>query len=115
MGRSLLPSVSAHEAQHFAVSHPSRLPPCQLESWRHLPVASDEIPWRRAPALGGSHGRCRAGTEKGNASALAETAREAGITKTALILVGQAVAHRHYNRSELYHPAFTTGFREAKQ
>ena len=46
---------------------------------------------------------------------LAETAREAGITKTALILVGQAVAHRHYNRSELYHPAFTTGFREAKQ
>lgn len=22
---------------------------------------------------------------------------------------------RHYNRSELYHPAFTTGFREAKQ
>ena len=46
---------------------------------------------------------------------LAETAREAGITKTALILVGQAVAHRRYNRSELYHPAFTTGFREAKQ
>lgn len=30
MGRSLLPSVSAHQAQHFAVSHPSRLPPCQL-------------------------------------------------------------------------------------
>ena len=71
MGRSLLPSVSAHQAQHFAVSHPSRLPPCQLVSWRQLPVASDEIPWRRAPALGGSHGRCRAGTEKGNASALA--------------------------------------------
>mgnify|MGYP000871326840 CR=1 FL=1 len=46
---------------------------------------------------------------------LDETAREAGITKTALILVGQAVAHRRYNRSELYHPAFTTGFREAKQ
>ena len=34
MGRSLLPSVSAHQAQHFAVSHPSRLPPCQLESCR---------------------------------------------------------------------------------
>ncbi|MFR8332945.1 MAG: hypothetical protein ACLU9S_11770 [Oscillospiraceae bacterium] len=47
---------------------------------------------------------------------LAETAREAGITKTALILVGQAVAHRRYNRSELQPPPpFTTGFREAKQ
>lgn len=46
---------------------------------------------------------------------LAETAGKENITKTALILVGEAVAHRHYNRSELYHPAFTTGFREAKQ
>lgn len=46
---------------------------------------------------------------------LAETARKENITKTALILVGEAVAHRHYDRSELYHPAFTTGFREAKQ
>lgn len=46
---------------------------------------------------------------------LAETAEKENITKTALILVGEAVAHRHYNRSELYHPAFTTGFREAKQ
>ena len=67
MGRSLLPSVSAHQAQHFAVSHPSRLPPCQLESWRHLPVASDEIPWRFAPALGESQGRSPARMEKGNA------------------------------------------------
>ena len=37
---------------------------------------------------------------------LAETAREAGITKTALILVGQAVAHRRYNRSELYQDVY---------
>ena len=46
---------------------------------------------------------------------LAETAREAGITKTALILVGEAVTHRQYNRSDLYHPAFTTGFRKGSQ
>ena len=45
---------------------------------------------------------------------LARTAREHGITKTALILVGRAVAHQEYNRSELYHPAFSTGFRKAK-
>ena len=64
MGRSLLPSVSAHQAQHFAVSHPSRLPPCQLESWRHLPVASDEIPWRRAPALGEAMGAAAPGRRR---------------------------------------------------
>lgn len=45
---------------------------------------------------------------------LARTAREHGITKTALILVGRAVAHQEYNRSELYHPAFSTEFRKAK-
>ena len=45
---------------------------------------------------------------------LAQTAREHGITKTALILVGRAVAHQEYNRSELYHPAFSTEFRKAK-
>lgn len=44
---------------------------------------------------------------------LAETAKAHGITKTALTIVGDAVAHSHYNRSELYNPAFTTEFREA--
>ncbi len=44
---------------------------------------------------------------------LAETAKEHNITKTALTIVGKAVAHSHYNRSELYNPAFTTEFREA--
>ncbi|MBE6013822.1 MAG: precorrin-4 C(11)-methyltransferase [Lachnospiraceae bacterium] len=44
---------------------------------------------------------------------LAETAKENNITKTALMLIGDAVTHSSYNRSELYNPAFTTEFREA--
>lgn len=47
-------------------------------------------------------------------SSLAATAKEHGITKTALIIVGDVVAHSHYRRSDLYHPEFTTEFREAK-
>lgn len=38
--------------------------------------------------------------------------RKAGITKTALILVGNAVAQGGYERSKLYDPAFTTEFRK---
>ena len=44
---------------------------------------------------------------------LADCARENKVTKTALIIVGQTVAQAGYNRSELYHPAFTTEFRQA--
>lgn len=44
---------------------------------------------------------------------LAQTARENDIRKTALMIVGDVVTHSHYNRSELYNPAFTTEFREA--
>ena len=46
-------------------------------------------------------------------SALAETARENGITKPALILVGGFLG-KEYARSKLYDPGFTTGFREAE-
>lgn len=46
---------------------------------------------------------------------LAATAKEHGITKTALIIVGDVVTHSHYRRSDLYHPAFTTEFREASE
>lgn len=46
---------------------------------------------------------------------LAETARENGITKTALMIIGDAVAHNSYDRSKLYDPAFTTEFREASK
>lgn len=42
---------------------------------------------------------------------LARTAREEGITKTALIVVGK-VLDGEYERSELYNPAFTTEFRQ---
>lgn len=44
---------------------------------------------------------------------LAQTAKEHNITKTALMIIGKAVAHSEYQRSELYNPAFTTEFREA--
>ncbi len=43
---------------------------------------------------------------------LAECAESHGITKTALILVGETVAQTGYRRSELYHPEFTTEFRQ---
>lgn len=44
---------------------------------------------------------------------LAQCAKENEIKKTALIIVGDVVSHSHYRRSDLYHPAFTTEFREA--
>ena len=46
---------------------------------------------------------------------LAETAKAHGITKTALIVVGDAVAHRNYKKSRLYAPDFSTGYRRAKE
>lgn len=48
--------------------------------------------------------RCTVGT-------LHRTAAEAGLTKTALIVVGGCLGEG-YDRSKLYDPAFTTGFRE---
>lgn len=44
---------------------------------------------------------------------LAQTAKENNITKTALMIIGEAVAAAHYDRSKLYDPGFTTEFREA--
>lgn len=46
---------------------------------------------------------------------LAQTAKENNITKTALMIIGDVVAHNDYQRSELYNPAFTTEFREASK
>lgn len=46
---------------------------------------------------------------------LAKTAREHGITKTALILVGEAIAHQNYQKSRLYAPDFSTEYRQAKE
>ena len=43
---------------------------------------------------------------------LARTAEEHGITKTALIIVGDVVSQSSYSRSKLYDPTFTTAFRE---
>ena len=45
---------------------------------------------------------------------LAETARAAGVSKTALIIVGK-VLDGEYERSKLYDPSFSTGFRRAAE
>ncbi|MBQ8946092.1 MAG: precorrin-4 C(11)-methyltransferase [Lachnospiraceae bacterium] len=45
-------------------------------------------------------------------SELAEEAAKHGITKTAVVLVGDAIAHASYFRSKLYDPSFTTGYRQ---
>ena len=52
--------------------------------------------------------RCTIGT-------LAQSGEEAGIHSTALVLVGEFLRQgsAHYDRSKLYDPGFTTGFREA--
>ena len=43
---------------------------------------------------------------------LAETARKNNVTKTALMIIGDAVTHSRYDRSKLYDPGFTTEFRQ---
>ena len=48
-------------------------------------------------------------------STLADCARENGISKIALIIVGDAVSQSGYARSKLYDPTFSTEFREAKE
>lgn len=42
---------------------------------------------------------------------LAETGERNAVTKTAVVLVGEALAHTGYERSRLYDPSFETGFR----
>lgn len=42
---------------------------------------------------------------------LPQIAKEHGITKTAIVLVGDVIAHSHYERSRLYAPDFETEFR----
>ena len=44
---------------------------------------------------------------------LERTAQEHEIRSTAVVLVGDAVRHSGYERSRLYDPSFTTGFRKA--
>lgn len=46
---------------------------------------------------------------------LYDTAKEHNITKTALILVGEAIAHQNYKKSRLYAADFSTAFRDARQ
>lgn len=46
---------------------------------------------------------------------LPEVAAAHGITKTALILVGEVIRHQHYQKSRLYAADFSTEFRQAKE
>lgn len=46
---------------------------------------------------------------------LYDTARRHGITRTALVLVGDAVTHQNYKKSRLYAADFSTEFRQAKE
>lgn len=46
---------------------------------------------------------------------LEQTGAEHNITKTAIILVGDAIAHSSYERSKLYDPTFTTEYRKAHE
>ena len=45
---------------------------------------------------------------------LYETASAHGITKTAIVLVGDVITHQNYRKSRLYAADFSTEFREAK-
>lgn len=47
-------------------------------------------------------------------ASLEECARKENIEKTAVILIGEAVKGSGYERSKLYDPAFSTGYREAE-
>lgn len=46
---------------------------------------------------------------------LYETAREHGITKTAIVLVGKVLIHQNYQKSRLYAEDFFTEFRQPKK
>lgn len=46
---------------------------------------------------------------------LAETGREHNISKTAVVLVGDVIAHTNYSLSRLYAPDFSTEFREKRE
>ena len=46
---------------------------------------------------------------------LVEMAKENGIEKTALIIIGDVVSSPSYRRSDLYNPEFSTEFRKSKQ
>ena len=46
---------------------------------------------------------------------LYDTAKEHGITKTALVLVGEVITHQNYKKSRLYAADFSTDFRQAKE
>lgn len=46
---------------------------------------------------------------------LSETAKEHNITKTAIVLVGNVLAHANYSKSRLYAEDFSTEFRQGKK
>ena len=51
----------------------------------------------------------------GTIETLPQIAKEHGITKTALVLVGDVIKHQNYLKSRLYAPDFSKEFRQAKE
>ncbi|MEM2562349.1 MAG: SAM-dependent methyltransferase, partial [Candidatus Bathyarchaeia archaeon] len=51
---------------------------------------------------------------RGTLMDISEKVKEAGITSTALILVGQTLEPKNYDRSKLYDASFTHGYRRGK-
>ena len=50
---------------------------------------------------------------RGNLGNIVSKTKEAKITKTAVVIVGEALAPRRYEFSKVYDPDFTHGFRKA--
>ena len=50
-----------------------------------------------------------------NVSSMEKIAKENNVTKTALVLVGDVIGKKHYEKSRLYAPDFSTEFRNAKE
>ena len=51
---------------------------------------------------------------RGTLGDIVEKVREAGITKTALIFVGEVLKPKSYDYSKLYDPSFTHGYRKGE-
>lgn len=103
-----LASLAAHQASLILFLSAGLLPQTQRELLKggYAPDTPAAIVYKATWPDEQVH-HCRVAT-------LAETALQHDISKHALVLVGRFLADG-YQRSQLYHPAFSTAFREASQ
>lgn len=103
-----LAALAAHRASLVLFLSASLLPETQRELLRggYEPDAPAALVYKATWAEEQVH-HCTVAT-------LAQTAREQGISKHALVLVGDFL-EGEYLRSQLYHPDFETGYRPARQ